>query len=266
MRRSLRIAVLVLLLCLSLPAFAVDGYVSADVNLRSGPGTEYPSVMVVPKWTGLQVQGCVDGYSWCDVQAGPDRGWVYVEYLEFVQGGEPVYINDNAPQLGIPIVVFSLGTYWDTYYRTRPWYGNRGYWINHRPIYRPLPPRRPGVRPPPRPPIGGRPPITRPPVTRPPVTRPPVTRPPVTRPPVTRPPGGNGPGGRPPITTPLPRPPGNGGPGGRPQPNPGNGGNRPGPGPGDSNSGRPPPRPQPQRPQPRPAPQNDTQNRTQNGT
>lgn len=241
MRLIIGTALLALLLCLPLSAVAADGYVSADVNLRTGPGTEYPAVTVVPRWTGLQVQGCVEGYSWCDVLVGAERGWIYAQYLQFVQGGEAVYINDYGPRLGIPIVTFSLGSYWDTYYPARPWYRYRGYWINHRPIYRPLPPP-PSIRPPPRPPIGVRPPITRPPITRP--------------PPRPRPPIGTGPGGRPPITTPLPRPPAGNGPGNRPPPNPGNGGNRPGPGAPDN--GRPTPRPQPQ-PQTRPMPQNRTQ-------
>jgi len=211
------------LLCFSSAAFAADGYVSADVNLRAGPGTDYPAITVVPKWSGLQVQGCVDGYSWCDVQVGSERGWIYAQYLQFARdGGEPVYINDNGPQLGIPVVTFVLGTYWDSYYRTRPWYRQRGYWGSRpAPIYRPLPSRPPWTRPP---------------------QRPPINRPPPLRP---RPPIGAGPGGRPPITNPRPRPPIGAGPGSRPQPGQGN---RPGR-PGDSNNGRPP------RPQTRPAQQ-----------
>jgi len=240
MRRMIRITLFVTLLFLSLPVLAADGYVISDVNLRAGPGTDYPSITVIPKWTGLQVQGCVDGYSWCDVQVGPDRGWVYGQYLEFMRGNEPVFIEDSGPQLGIPIVTFSVATYWDSYYRTRPWYSRRAYWVSRPPpIYRPPPARPPGMRPPPRPPFnGGRPPINRPPPPRP------------------RPPSQGGPGGRPPITKPPPRPPVGAGPGGRP-PNPGNGagGRPPNPGnrprPGDSNNGKPPPRPQP-----REAPQN----------
>lgn len=223
MRRMIRIALFVTLLFLSLPVLAADGYVLADVNLRAGPGTDYPAITVLPKWTGLQVQGCVEGYSWCDVRVGAERGWVYAEYLEVLQGNEAVYIEDGGPGLGIPVVTFSVAAYWDSYYRTRPWYRNRAYWVSRpAPIYRPPPLRPPGMRPPPRPPFnGGRPPIHRPPPPRP------------------QPPSQGGPGGRPPITRPPPRPPAGTGPGGRPQ----NPGNRPRP--GDSNNGTPPPRPPP---------------------
>jgi uncharacterized protein YraI len=175
MQRLIRIVLFNLLLCLPLSAFALDGYVSANVNLRSGPGLDYPVVSVLPQWTGLQVMGCVNGYAWCDVQVGPDRGWIYAEYLQSMSNNEPVYVNDYAVQLGVPIVTFSIGTYWDSYYRTRPWYSQRSYWIGRpSPVYRPLPPRRPNMRPmlrpsnvrpisPPRPPSqvrpSGRPPV-----------------------------------------------------------------------------------------------------------
>jgi uncharacterized protein YraI len=289
MRLLARTLLLVLLFSLPVSLYAADGYVSADVNLRSGPGTDYPAVTVVPQWTGLQVQGCIEGYSWCDVQVGPDRGWVYAQYLEILQNDQPAYIEQAAPQLGIPIVAFSLGMYWDTYYRSRPWYGYRSRWINYRPIYRPLPSRPPGMRPPSRPPIGARPPVNRPPIGRPPVTRPPVQRPPVQRPPITRPPnpgngnnrpgpgnpgnGGNRPGPGNPGNggnRPGPGNPGNGG--NRPGPsNPGNGGNRPGPGNPGNGGNRPGPgnpgnnnRPPPQKPQTRPAP-SQQQQQQQNG-
>jgi uncharacterized protein YraI len=207
MRFATGLVLSALLLCLSSTVFAADGYVNADVNLRAGPGTDYPAVTVIPRWTGLQVQGCVDGYSWCDVVVGSERGWIYAQYLQFVRdNNEPVYLNDNGPQLGIPVVTFTVGTYWDSYYRTRPWYRQRGYWVGRPPpIYRPLPSRPPWNRPPPRPPI----------------TRPPPPRP--------RPPIDSGPGGRPPVVNPppRPRPPPGTGPGGRPPPNPGNGRPRP---------------------------------------
>lgn len=58
--------------------------------------------------------GCVEGWQWCDVTVGPNRG---------------------GPTLGIPLIAFAIGPYWDNYYRGRPWYGNRHYWYN-RPVAR----------------------------------------------------------------------------------------------------------------------------------
>lgn len=223
MRRLLQYA-LALFACVALPAFAADGYVTGNVNLRAGPDTQYPVVTVVPLGTAVSIQGCTEGWEWCDVVTMGTRGWVSGDYVQYTYQDQRVIVRDNGARVGIPIISFVIGAYWGSYYSDRPFYRQRDYWY-HRPIHRPIhrPPPRPIVRPPPpRPPgHGGH-----------------------------RPHPGPGPG-------PGTRPPGNGnrpGPGTRP-PGPGNGGTRP---PGPGNGTRPPgpgngsaPRP---RPQPRPAP------------
>jgi uncharacterized protein YraI len=259
MKRLIHAALLGLFLLLPVSASASDGYVTVDLSLRAGPDTSYPLITILPAGTPVSVQGCVDGYSWCDVIADSDRGWVSAEYLEFTYQSQPVYINDYGPRLGIPIVSFALGVYWDSYYRTRPWYNRRSYWASRpQPVYRPLRPRPPGLRPPPPRP---RPPVIQPPRPRPPVIQPPRPNPgsggnrprPEIQPPRPNPgSGGNRP--RPEILPPRPNP-GSGGNRPRPEilpprPNPGSGGNRPGPGngggrppppnPGNGNGGRPP--------------------------
>jgi hypothetical protein len=35
--------------------------------------------------------------------------------------------------MGLAVVPFAVGPYWDTYYRGRPWYGRRSYWVG-RPV------------------------------------------------------------------------------------------------------------------------------------
>src|SRR5438445_1337970 len=256
MKLMLRVASMLLLSLLPLVAAAADGYVTATVNLRTGPDTSFPAVTVLPEGMPVSVQGCVDGYAWCDVIADNERGWVSGQYLAFNYDNTPVYINHYGPRLGIPIVVFNAGMYWDNYYRSRPWYSHRSRWVNWRPpVWRPLPPRPPGFGPPPRPhPPGWRPPGWRP--NPPGGTRPPPRpNPPIgTRPPPRpNPPGGTRPPPRPnPADGNRPNP---GGPGGgiRPQPRPNPGGNRPNP--GDS---RPPGN---TRPQTRPAPVDKTRDK-----
>ena len=114
--------------------------------------------------TSVQVFGCEQGYGWCDVQVGPNRGWVAAQYLQAQGPGGPVIVANAGVMLALPIIAFSFGNYWDTYYRGRPWYGRRSYYYNYWNRYphgRPPPPphhRPPGYRPPPRPPHAGRPP------------------------------------------------------------------------------------------------------------
>jgi len=154
-------------------AWGQFAYTTRAVNMRAGPDREYPQVAWLPSGVSVTVVGCVDGYRWCDVVAGPNRGWVYAQFLSYPYQNQPVPIISGGAILGLPLITFSIGPYWDNYYRGRPWYGNRSYWYN-----RPAPP--PYYRPPP--------PYYQP-SPRPPVYIPPSSRPPVYVPPSQRPPG-----------------------------------------------------------------------------
>ena len=120
------------------------GFVTANVNLRAGPGTDYPAVTVLGAGTPLGIFGCIDGYSWCDVDWRGYRGWVAAQYLEYDYRGRRVVLPDYGPTIGVPIVTFSVDNYWGRYYRDRPWYEDRYRWG-----------APPGRRPPPPPPGGG---------------------------------------------------------------------------------------------------------------
>jgi uncharacterized protein YraI len=125
-----RILVCILPLCLSTPllAQAADGYVVADISLQAGPDTQYPSITELPAGTPIHIEGCIEGYTWCDVVAGGDRGWVAGSFVQEQYNNQPVIIEDYGPRIGIPIVAFSLGVYWEQHYHNRPWYGERTQW------------------------------------------------------------------------------------------------------------------------------------------
>lgn len=129
-------------------AQAVDAVVIADITLQSGPDSEYPPISDLPAGTPVAVEGCIEGWTWCDVVAGGDRGWVPGTYLEENYGGQNVVIVDYGPRINIPIVTFSIGGYWDHYYRSRPFYTQRVEW-EHRDIHPHAPPRAPAHSAPP---------------------------------------------------------------------------------------------------------------------
>jgi len=141
-KRSLCFAVCA---CFAAPllAHATEGYVVADISLQAGPDSEYPSITELPAGTAVTIQGCIDDWSWCDVISGNDRGWVAGSFLEEDYDNRRVYVADYGPRIGIPVVTFSLGLYWDQHYHNRPWYGERQRWESRHIHPRALP--RPAV-------------------------------------------------------------------------------------------------------------------------
>lgn len=128
---------------LALPASALTAFTSRDANLRAGPSEQYPAVAVIRSGVGLVVEGCVSDYQWCDVSAGPHRGWMYAGNIVYPYQSASVPVIDYGAAIGIGIVAFSLANYWDRHYHARPWYSQRQHWID-RPIHYDHRPRPPG--------------------------------------------------------------------------------------------------------------------------
>lgn len=143
-----------LAMAISLPAIAeaASGFATANVNLRAGPSTGYPAVTVIPAGAGVNINGCMSGANWCDVEFRGIRGWVSGSYVQVGYQQRRVYV---APEyyrpLGIPTVTFSVGNYWDRHYRGRDFYRERDMW-DDRGVRRPPPARWDGGNrlPPPR--------------------------------------------------------------------------------------------------------------------
>ena len=54
-------------LALPLAATAQQAFTRGGVDLRAGPGDNYPLVASLAPGQPLQVMGCTNGYGWCDV-------------------------------------------------------------------------------------------------------------------------------------------------------------------------------------------------------
>jgi uncharacterized protein YraI len=110
-----------------------QAYTNSPVNLYAGPAQDYPVVSQLPGGAPVAVFGCVAGYTWCDVALQDQRGWVYAGYLNYPYQGSNVPLLTYGTAIGLPIVTFSIGAYWGSYYRGRPWYGQQEHWAHHPP-------------------------------------------------------------------------------------------------------------------------------------
>lgn len=100
------LASLVGALLLAGPASAVNAYSpTGHLNVRSGPGFQYPVVAQMQANVPAPVTGCIQDYSWCSVALGGVSGWAPAPYLVTDAGGKPTNLQVSGAQLGIPIVV-----------------------------------------------------------------------------------------------------------------------------------------------------------------
>lgn len=133
-------------------AQAANAIVTADLNVRTGPGTKYRVVGAIPNGARVDVNGCTGGYGWCQVRYGGLYGWASSRYLATRVGSSGNYQSNNfannAAAIGIPLIAgviigSAINSRNDRYYR-RDYY-KRPHW--NRP-HRPRPPywhhNRPG--------------------------------------------------------------------------------------------------------------------------
>lgn len=114
---------------LPVAAQAAEGFATANVNMRSGPSTRYPAVTVIPVGTPVEIHGCLADTPWCDVSFYNGRGWVAGRYVQAQYQQRRVYVEpDYYDSLGIPLITFELGNYWDRNYRNRDFYRERDYY------------------------------------------------------------------------------------------------------------------------------------------
>ncbi len=167
---TLRRMTLVLLATAPALAAAEQAYTNTYSNLRAGPGPDYPVVAQLALNTPLDVAGCTAGYQWCDVllQGGALRGWIYAPSLSYPYQGRAVVLPQYGAAIGIPLISFAIGSYWGSYYRNQPWYGEPRYWGGRPPPRPQLPPQRPNWRPPSQTPPHAGPPQRPPGMQRPP--------------------------------------------------------------------------------------------------
>ena len=106
------------------------GYTARSTHMFAGPQASYPQVRRLPFHTEVTIYGCLRDWSWCDVSHRTDRGWVLGSDIAIGTQGR---LRPMSPELGLAVLPFIIGTYWDTYYRNRPFYSQRSDFYSQRP-------------------------------------------------------------------------------------------------------------------------------------
>lgn len=77
-------------------AGAMDANAATDLNIRSGPASDYTVVGVIPGGETAMLDGCIDDGSWCRVSYDGVDGWAYAPYLT-VNAEEEAYVLPERP-------------------------------------------------------------------------------------------------------------------------------------------------------------------------
>ena len=112
-------------------ASAQEAFTTGDVNMRAGPGSRYPVVTTIPEDREVYIHGCLSNWDWCDVSWRRSRGWVFSDYLEALYRNRRIAFDEYRTFVDIPFVSFGF-TYWDRYYRDRPWFDDWDHWGDRR--------------------------------------------------------------------------------------------------------------------------------------
>ena len=77
---------------------------SIDLNLRSGPGQQFPIVSVIPSTGNVTIIGCAPDSSWCQVNHNGVQGWAFSNYLTANVASGPVIVGERRSEINVPIV------------------------------------------------------------------------------------------------------------------------------------------------------------------
>lgn len=106
LKRNLLLASFVLLGSAGLAEAEMSATTATDIEVRSGPGAQFPTVGVATRGSEATLDGCVEGSRWCRVDVNGMRGWVYAQYLSVEQNGTSVVVQDHRDDLGIPTITY----------------------------------------------------------------------------------------------------------------------------------------------------------------
>jgi uncharacterized protein YraI len=105
------LAAVTALAAVSLPASAATlATATTSLNIRTGPGPEYPVIGAIPDKGQATVTGCIQGSLWCQVSYNGKQGWAYSQYMMGMAGGQAVVVSQTVPALSFDPPAATVGS------------------------------------------------------------------------------------------------------------------------------------------------------------
>ncbi|RWF54343.1 MAG: DUF1236 domain-containing protein [Mesorhizobium sp.] len=76
----------------------------ADLNIRAGPGPQYPVIGVLAAGQSATLDGCIQNSKWCTIAEANGQGWIYSDYVTADFGGNEVVLTRRPADSDITIV------------------------------------------------------------------------------------------------------------------------------------------------------------------
>lgn len=77
---------------------------TTDLNVRAGPGPQYPVIGVIGAGQSTVLRGCLDNSKWCSVADSGGDGWVYADYLVGDFGGQQVVLSTRPADAEVMVI------------------------------------------------------------------------------------------------------------------------------------------------------------------
>lgn len=75
-----------------------------DLNVRAGPGPQYPVIGVLGAGQSATLSGCLQDSKWCTIAEADGQGWIYSDYVTADFGGSQVVLTERPADSGVTIV------------------------------------------------------------------------------------------------------------------------------------------------------------------
>jgi uncharacterized protein YraI len=94
-------------------AAVADTAVSAvtDLNVRAGPGPQYPVIGVLAAGQSATLNGCIENSKWCTIAEAGGQGWVYSDYVTADFGGSRVVLTQRLSSVTVVSPPDDIGNY-----------------------------------------------------------------------------------------------------------------------------------------------------------